>query len=216
MTRVGDLVREYYLIWKLGHTHMMPPEDWKKGTKGHVLLIQGWTADITYLIDVGNFINSKGYKVHWVDELGTNTMPVEEGAKLVEKYLVKNQLNNVTVIAHSKGGLVAKYVMDFSKHGQRLDKVYAIATGFGGTLWSKIIKHDNCEEMAADSAMIKKLQAETKNNKKIISIFPKVDNHIIPGSSSMLTGAKNIQIDIVGHTRILESPELLKILGLYI
>jgi len=44
---------------------------------------------------------------------------------------------------------------------------------------------------------------------KIYNIYPTFDNLVIPNSSLKLDNARNIKIDIVGHTRILESKELL-------
>jgi triacylglycerol lipase len=55
--------------------------------------------------------------------------------------------------------------------------------------------------------VIQSLTAELALNARITSIFPTFDSHIPEGSR--LEGAHNVEVDTIGHFRILGAPETL-------
>jgi len=63
--------------------------------------------------------------------------------------------------------------------------------------------------MIPNSEIIQNVLSENKNNGKIINFYPSLDNHVVPNKDLILEGAKNIEMKVVGHTRILEDEELL-------
>lgn len=56
-------------------------------------------------------LSQHGYTVHTVKALGLNRGSVEEMASLAEKYLNSLPDQNYIIVAHSKGGLIGKYLM---------------------------------------------------------------------------------------------------------
>lgn len=195
-----DLAREYWLIykWQKESEKASVPEKWKLGKKGNVLLINGWNESWYFLRLIGDYLNNLGYKILVPEELGKNLFTIEEGTRLVKKFIGDTKC---TIVAHSKGGLLG---LNLINESSQFKKLISIATPYQGTLWG-YLGYASLAEMKWG-----KYKLDKKSTKLAISIRPKFDNHVIPGKGSILVGAKNIQIDIVGHTRILDDNRTFK------
>jgi len=82
-------------------------------------------------------------------------------------------------------------------------KAIAIAVPFQGSQAAKLIPGKAARELRPEGEMIKKLHSQNSVNHKIVSIFGEFDNHVWPTESCRLKGAKNIQVDVWGHHKIL-------------
>jgi hypothetical protein len=60
------------------------------------------------------------------------------------------------------------------------------------------------------SKEIKNILNSNINYPNIYNIYPTIDNHVLPNKNLILNGAKNIKVNVVGHTRILEAKKTLK------
>ena len=60
---------------------------------------------------VADHLYRAGHPVYVLDKLGYNTGAVEAMAQIVSEYLESLKLRDVVVIAHSKGGLIAKHAL---------------------------------------------------------------------------------------------------------
>lgn len=67
----------------------------------------------------------------------------------------------------------------------------------------KIFRRKILKELRPESEIIKKLHEQGHVNHKIVSIFGEFDNHVWPTESCRLEGAKNIELNIYGHHKIL-------------
>lgn len=208
------LLAEYFLILRLSIISLFrknPPKSWNQGKKGNILLIHGLHSSWLSLEYVANIANQAGYKIHILPSIGNNTSPVMDQATIVSEYINTHKLTDLIIIAHSKGGIIAKYLLDNLQDKDKILKIIAIATPFHGTKIA-IFNQSNISELNRNSEFITLLHENKDNNHKIVSIRARIDNHIIPASSAMLEGAENIVIDIFGHTRILKSGKLKEII----
>lgn len=202
---IPSLIFEYLLIIRLNIKGLMkrkPPKNRSRGNKQDVILIHGFRENWIFLEKIGNFLSNKGYKIHVPKQLKINTASVITNANILEEFISENNLKNITLISHSKGGLIAKYFLDHSKYSKKVDKVISIATPYGGTYFSFLIGNI---ELSPISKTIKNINKNRSSCKKIVNIYPAFDNHVIPNKNLLLEGAINIKIGIVGHTRILVS-----------
>lgn len=205
-----DLIKEYLTIVQKTLISLLPwaiPAIWSEGDKGDVILIPPFGTNWKFIKNLGEIFHSWGYRVHVISRLDNNIYPIEQAARYVDEYVRERNLKNIILVSHSKGGVIAKYFMDFFPLGERVIKSISVASPYRGTLWAYLWVF-NLYEGRPGSSLIKKLNSETKNNHKIVAIFPKIDNHVIPNKNLRLEGATNIQLDIVGHTRILDAKEL--------
>jgi hypothetical protein len=105
-------------------------------------------------------------------------------------------------VAHSKGGLIGKYLLMSS--ASKIRQVIAINTPFGGSRYAGLFILKNIRSFLATSPMMTTLIANTSVNEKIVSIYGQFDPHI--PESGYLEGATNIQLDTYGHFHVLSSP----------
>lgn len=187
------------------------PNNWSTGKNGDVILVQGFGGTWSYLVRIGNFVNKLGYKVHVLQKLGNNIAKIEKCSKILEEYLIENEIKNATIICHSKGGIIAKYFLTTSKYRDRVSKVTSISSPFKGT-YLGYLNLFNVSEMAPSSKIIKNLEQQRLVNKKFINLYSKVDEIVIPNENLVLEGTRNVKIDVVGHIRILDSEKTLNVI----
>lgn len=212
ITIIYYLILEYILIIKLYIEAMFKqttPIAWQQGTRGDVLLVPGYNVPWSFMEPIANTLNDEGYKIHVISELSHTTLPVLPCTEILHTYIHDHHIKNAIIIAFSKGGLVAKAYIDIYDAADHVKTVISISTPYGGTLWG-YLQLFQLGELAPNSELIKKIQENTINNKKIINIYPRVDNHILPNKNAMLSGALvNEEIPIIGHTRILFDKRLI-------
>ena len=98
-----------------------------------IVVIPGVYETWQFLRPLITRLHDAGHPVHVIADLGWNAGSVPEAAALVAKHLSDHDLRDVTIIAHSKGGLVGKYAMALLDPDDRISDMIAIATPFGGS-----------------------------------------------------------------------------------
>ena len=162
-------------------------------------ILQRWNI-FRHLIPI---LNINNYSVWTVKDLKRNIMSIEETAKLVTQTINENNLLNVVLIGHSKGGLVGKYVLDYLNTDGRVKKVIAIGVPFHGTKMAYKFFSKGYKELRPNSEIVSELFTQKNFNGKITSIYTEFDGTIVPSNSAVLEGAKNIKVNIWGHQRML-------------
>lgn len=185
------------------------PGDFLTGHLTPVVVLPGVYEPWRFMLPMIRMLHGDGHPVHVVDPLQNNRRPVAHGAEAVGQYLRAQQLEQVIIVAHSKGGLLGKHVMAFSTERHRILSMVAIATPFGGSSLARYQLSPTLRSFSPRDATLRKLNAEHSVNERIVSVFAAFDPHIPEGS--WLEGAQNIEIDTGGHFRILAHPETLRI-----
>jgi pimeloyl-ACP methyl ester carboxylesterase len=183
-----------------------PPKKWKNGDKGDVVLIPGANAWWISLKKIAKSIYKKGYRVHFVKKLKNNSKLVLSGVADVAEYIKTNNLNDVILIGHSKGAIIAICLLKNPEINKKIKKVIDIAGPLRGTLLSRI--YPSTKELQPSSELIKHF-SEGIDMKKVISIYPKIDDMIIPNESLVGENFENRQINVFGHIRIIETEEII-------
>jgi triacylglycerol lipase len=202
--------------------------------KAPVILIPGITARWTFMKNLGDKISLTGHPIYVVPKLGHNLIDIPTAAKTVHTLLLElvpklghnipdvhgrakkvraliesHDIKDIVLVAHSKGGLIGKYLLAHFNHDNRIKGMVSIATPFSGSAMAKLIPHSSFKEIATDSKIIHDLESHKAVNHKIISIYPIFDNHVWADKGSYLEGAlENIQINVVGHHTILYVKEV--------
>lgn len=176
------------------------PDPWAEGSRAPVLLIAGVYEPWSFLIDLGTAISDAGHPVHVVPAIGLNRRPITEGARHVLEYLAQLDLHGVQIVAHSKGGLVGKQAMVLDEAG-RIDRMVAIATPFSGSDRARYLPTRTLRDLAPRAVELAALSGRRDVDARITSIFGTWDPHIPNGSA--LEGARNIQLPLTGHFRML-------------
>lgn len=216
MRLIIGFIIEYLLILKihvvsLGKT---PPAKWSVGNKGDIILVLGFGETWRFLENIGNHLNQLGFRIHTIPEFSYNTLPISSSVQKLEDFVEYKNLTKVILLSHSKGGLIAKRYIDKGSNAMKVIRLFSIASPYQGTIWGYLYFF-SLFEIAPDSLDIHKILSHTTNNKKIINIYAKWDNHIIPYKNAVLPGAVNKQIDVVGHTRVITAKETLTFINTF-
>jgi triacylglycerol lipase len=167
-----------------------------------VILIPGIYENWHFMKPIAKVLQKHGYDVHVLEGLGYNKGTIEEMATVVLSYIDTMQVPSVSMVAHSKGGLVGKQVLGSYSGKTDIAKLITINTPFSGSKYANFIPFKTIKIFSTTSSVLKKLSSNKIINAKITSIYGMFDPHI-PGGS-FLEGANNIQINTYGHFRTLQ------------
>ncbi|MCE9541596.1 hypothetical protein K8R03_03495 [Candidatus Kaiserbacteria bacterium] len=216
--------------------HREPPAHYlgyRIAGKVPVILVPGILGKWGFMKKIGDEISLRGHPVYIVPELGYNIYNVPSSAKKLKALIVhafpkrghhiprvahgahsvrqlieKEQLKGVVLVAHSKGGLIGKYLLAHNNEDKSVLGMVSIATPFSGSAMAKLIPHDSFRELLTDSDIIRDLESHKNVNHQIISIIPEYDNHVWAEKGSFLEGAKNVEVAVHGHHKVLFSPKV--------
>lgn len=200
-----NIIEEYYLIFRnklLGFIRPIP-EKYKSGNKGDIVIIIGINESWYFLKFIADYFNKNGYRIHF-PEFKTRDSILRITQDVIN-YINNNKLENFFIITHSKGGLVARLIIENTT--LKINQIYNVSVPNNGSIFGYLYLI-NLKEMKPNSSLINRINKSKTD--KIVNIYSKFDNLVIPNYNLKLTGAINKQIDIIGHTRILESNQLLK------
>ncbi|MDQ1123260.1 esterase/lipase family protein [Microbacterium trichothecenolyticum] len=172
-----------------------------------IVLLPGIYETWRFMEPLASVLHERGHPVHVVTELGGNRRPVAESARRVAELLADRGLDDVVLVAHSKGGLIGKHVMAFGAAGDRVRAMVAVATPFGGSRYSRLMLTPSLRAFASGDATMRALNAAAAANARIVSVYGTFDPHIPEGSE--LAGALNVRLDTGGHFRVLADPRVI-------
>jgi triacylglycerol lipase len=184
------------------------PASLREGTLRPVLLLPGVYETWHFLEAVGVSLNRVGHPVHVVPGFGHNLRPIGEMAELARDYLERQDLADVAIVAHSKGGLIGKTLMLTDTGKTRVTGMVAINSPFAGSDYAHLLPLPTLREFVPTHETIRRLAENAEVNSRIVSIYAQWDP-IIP-NGSVLDGATNIELPSRGHFRLLDRPDLLE------
>jgi pimeloyl-ACP methyl ester carboxylesterase len=192
----------YVVTWQVrGSLSRAQPGDYTDGTLAPVLILPGIYETWQFMRPLIDELHDRGHPVHVVSALRRNSRPVASSAQLVAAYLDSQHLDVVTIVAHSKGGLIGKYLMTLPGMERRITGMVAVSTPFSGSRYARFLVIPSLRAFARNDPGLLALAKEQRVNSRILSVFGKFDPHIPEGS--VLPGARNLQVDVGGHFRVL-------------
>ena len=183
-----------------------PSKRYDSGELAPVLLLPGVYETWQFLRPVADRLNALGHPIHTLRGLGYNLLTIVASAELAQRYLDERNLIGVIIVAHSKGGLIAKHMMVSEDRAGRIDRLVAINSPFGGSTLADWAPVRTLRAFSPRNATVMTLAANLAANARITSIYSRLDP-LIPGGCE-LEGARNIRLSMVGHFRPLASPAL--------
>ncbi|MFF3066093.1 esterase/lipase family protein [Oerskovia sp. NPDC057915] len=209
-------VRDYACVLRWQATGFMArvePEDLRRPDRPvgpPVVLVPGVYESWHFLLPLATLLRDHGVAVHVLPELRDNRRPVADGAVLLARYLREQDLRDVVVVAHSKGGLIGKLAMVRESPGGRIASMIAINTPFAGSAYARWFVQPSIRAFVPSDATIVALSAERAVNERITSVHSRWDPHIPAGS--FLDGAHDVVLETPGHFRPLADPRLHELL----
>lgn len=209
--KLGYRLADYYYVtyWQLmGLRSRKNTESYidSNSKRPPVIIIPGIYEPWWFMKPLVDKIHDEGYSVYAIEKLGYNRGNLAAMASVVDSFIRIRNLSDVIIVAHSKGGLIAKYLLANYNHKNSIRHVIAINTPFVGSKYAYLAPVRSIRAFLPSGKDIRTLQANKIVNGKITSIYSRYDPHIPEGSH--LDGADNIELESSGHFRIL-SDEIL-------
>jgi pimeloyl-ACP methyl ester carboxylesterase len=207
----------YAAVWQVrAFFNRTDPATFQTGEKTPIVVVPGVFETWKFLQPLITSMHERGHPVHIVELLQLNRRPVADAAGHVADYLAEHGLDDAVIVAHSKGGLIGKYVMVHDAvapdRAPRIRGMLAVAAPFGGSRYARYLLLPSLRIFSPWDATILALTADETVNARIVSVFGQFDPHI-PGGST-LAGAKNVRLETGGHFRILAHPRVIAELAL--
>lgn len=115
----------------------------------------------------------------------------------IEAIAAQERGRDIVIVAHSMGGLVARCYMQ--RYGtRRIAKVVTIGTPHYGTSIARLGLGRCARQMQRGSAFLQGLP-DMPDEVAGVSIWSAVDNFLVPSGSARIAGAREIEIDGIGH-----------------
>ncbi|QHC57280.1 alpha/beta hydrolase [Rathayibacter sp. VKM Ac-2760] len=198
----------YAIAWQVrALVSRRAPDDYLDGDERPIVVLPGIWETWAFLRPIIDPLHRRGHPMHVLTSLGWNGRPVARTAEDVAAYLAEHDLRDVVIVAHSKGGLIGKYVMTELDPDGRVDRMVAVATPFGGSRYAPYLLLKSLRSFSPRDATTLLLSSRAGANARITSVFGLFDPHIPEGS--VLAGAVNVRIETGGHFRILSDTETL-------
>jgi hypothetical protein len=184
------------------------PDHYATGSRSArtVVVLPGVYEDWRFMRPLIVPLHARGHAVHVVTDLGHTRAPIADGARIVLGLLEERDLRDVVIVAHSKGGLIGKLAM-MSDTASRIDSMVAIGTPFRGSSLARLLPLRSVRPLVPLHPSLAGLADPGDINARITSVYGSFDEHVPEGSD--LPGARNVQLDVPGHFRLLGRPSCL-------
>ncbi|MFA5250261.1 MAG: alpha/beta fold hydrolase [Parachlamydiales bacterium] len=187
---------------------------WKKYlSKRGIILVHGYLNNASALFYHGHQLSKAGFGPIRAVNLGNPFLSIEEYALRLKKKIEKMQqefnLDEVVIIGHSMGGLVASYFALYLDDKKLVRRIISLGTPFQGTKVAKIGLGKCVKEMESNSPFLQKLLKDLMSQRqlRIDQVATSFDQIVIPYTSSLLDkelGSRYVLEDL-GHAALLFS-----------
>ncbi|MSP60945.1 MAG: hypothetical protein EXR72_11490 [Myxococcales bacterium] len=173
-----------------------------------VILVHGYAMNRTNWLWLGAVLSRRGIgPLYGFSYLSLRA--IEESAKqlaaYVERVVSRDRVERIDLVAHSLGGLVARWYIERMGGARRVRRLITIATPHHGTAWGRFAVGAVRRDMAGDSPFFSALGAPP-TTVDYTSIWSRCDNLVIPADSARL--GEDVVFDDLGHLGLLVSPRV--------
>ncbi|MGX9900073.1 esterase/lipase family protein [Arthrobacter sp. SA17] len=102
-------------------------------------MIPGVYENWQFMLPLITALHQAGHPVHVVTVLQRNRLAIPAAAKLVAKHLAAADVMNAAIVAHSKGGLIGKYLMMTHDGERRVERMVAVCSPFSGSRYARFM-----------------------------------------------------------------------------
>jgi len=196
----------------------------REDKKDPVIFIHGYMGSI--IGDVSSYINwvyyveklkAEGYSTHVITLGGAAMQDIKVSAKelkdFVDKVLAETSAQQVDLVCHSEGGLVARYYVQFLGGMFNVDDLIAISSPHRGLMISAIAPGEAGRQMEIGADFLKLLNGSNylSGNVNYTAIFSNDDGTVVPAENAFLAGALNINFNNYTHATILFNDEVFNV-----
>jgi triacylglycerol esterase/lipase EstA (alpha/beta hydrolase family) len=181
-----------------------------------VLLVPGWLDDAEELAPVRARLLEDGWPaelvsgVTFTDPVGSNAVNAFQVARAVDALRTRTGADRIDVVAHSMGGLAVREYLRAWGDGAGVRRAVYLGTPHRGTLTATLAWGESAREMVPGSDFLDRLNGHgIPSGLEVLAIRTPVDLNVVPSSSAMLPGARNVEICCPSHHGLLSDEQTL-------
>lgn len=173
-----------------------------------IILLHGFLLTQTSWLVLGHRLRRRGLgPLHATTYYSLQSVrtSAEHLAAFVDEVCARHHAERVDIIAHSMGGMVARYFVERLGGAQRLGRLITIASPHKGTLMGRYGLVAGARDLVTDSELLAELAAP-RAGLPYTSIWSRCDSVILPQSSSSIAPVgEDCVFDDLGHLSLLAS-----------
>ncbi len=169
-----------------------------------VVLVPGVYEAWSFMRPLADRLRARGLTVHAVPDLRFNRAPIARQASLLGRFLEDEDLRDVLLVAHSKGGLIGKVAMLRHDPQGRIARMVSLNTPYDGSVLAWAFPTRAVLALRPTEPTLQTLGAERSVNHRITAVRSVWDPHVPAGSS--LNGDDDRVAATPGHFRPLLDP----------
>jgi len=215
------LTYELYPLGLIGRSLPTVPvypksKDSAKARKLPVLFIHGVFHNRSTFAWLKQKMALNGYRHFKEVDLLTSIHPVprlaEQIASIVSTMQRRYEVPQIDVIAHSLGGIIARYYVQAMGGDGILKNLVTLGSPHAGTVWSNYSVLSHLKDLSPNSALMEKLrEMPPPQFTRVVAVSGSLDVMVRP-ASAFWPGVRNIQLKRVGHAGLLFSKRVSEII----
>ncbi len=202
------------LWWLIGAVYRASEEGEGKarGRRNPVVMLHGFGMNRTQWLWLGWRLRARGHgPIYGVNYFSLQGVPRSAARLLafVDRVLEREQATEVDIVAHSLGGIVARYYIERLSGARKVGRLITIGTPHAGTRlgrWAPLIP--SARDLLGDSVLLLDLGL-VQPGAAYTSIWSRADAIIQPPESSSIAPAGVDEVfDDLGHLSLIISPRV--------
>lgn len=183
-----------------------------RGPRHPVILLHGFAMNRTNWLWVGSRLAARGVgPLYGTSYFSPQSVRVsaQHLKNFVERVIAREDAARVDIVAHSLGGVVARYYIERLGGARRVGRLVTIGSPHRGTLLGRLGLVPSARDLQAGSPLLDELGTPDPNV-QYTSVWSRADAIIIPPESACIAPAGQDQIfDDLGHLSMLLSPRVI-------
>ncbi len=183
-------------------------------TEGHkrpIVCVSGFLGRGLAWYSMRKHLVSLGHPVYVVP-LGFQTGNIRKKSKILENFLIENNIKDCYLICHSMGGLIAAGLS--YKGRDRVRKIFTVGTPIHGTRMAYLAPIFPCTwQMMPGSKVVQETIQTYSTFHNVQAVFTKGDRIVRPWESSRLGNFDDVEIPEYGHLNLYLGPLGIECMG---
>jgi triacylglycerol esterase/lipase EstA (alpha/beta hydrolase family) len=209
----------FYPLWLLigaSYAAGMEGEGTARGRRNPVILLHGFAMNRTSWVWLGSRLAARGLgPLYGTSYFSPQSVPVSARhlGNFVERVLAREDATQVDIVAHSLGGVVARYYIERMGGDRRVGRLVTIASPHQGTLLGRLGMMTSTRQIHHQSPFLTDL-GTPKPGVAYTSVWSRSDAIVIPAESASIAPAGEDRVfDGLGHLSLLMSPRVLDVVA---
>ncbi|NBX92578.1 MAG: alpha/beta fold hydrolase [Proteobacteria bacterium] len=217
------LAYELYPLAILGNSLPALPIFWTKSQSHRrpILFIHGIFHNKSAFFYLKQKLAAKGWHHFREMDLLTSVYTIPRLAERVrcevDKLREEYQTDQIDIVAHSMGGIIARYYLQKLNGDGVAKNLITLGTPHQGTQWSKYSLLPHIRELQPASNLLKELNGlEPPQKTRAVSVSGTLDIMMSPATAPQWSGVRHIELKNVGHAGLLFSKRVFQIVACHL